>query len=207
MTLPVFNPTPSSILGNIIYGINILTGSLKIDVVGIYDGQTLQQVFANARPLKAFVRESNKVMEYPVETGVTLSDHKITMPKQIEILLIIPARFYASTYQQIANAAINATLLTVQTRAGIYRNMIIESYPHEEDTNLYDAMTMSLRMREVLFVAPSSIAQPPAPAGYSPIDPTNEDTVRRGQQSATEIVAIAGAILGYLRTAQAWGRL
>jgi len=206
MALPSFNFTPASILNNIIFGVNLITGSLRIDVVGVFDGESLQQVFRNARPVKAYVREGSKVMDYPVETGVTLSDHKITLQKQIDLGLIIPAEFYASTYQEIVGAAMNSTLLTVQTRAGVYPNMIIEAMPHEEDPSMYDAITMSLRLREVLFIAPVSIAQQNAPVGYSPIDPVNNDTQRRGQQSPLTL-SLPAAILGYVRTLSAWGRI
>lgn len=205
MAFPTFNFTPASVLGNAIFASNILTGSLRIDVVGVFDGESLEQVFKNARPMKASVREAQKVMQYPVETGVTLSDHKVVLQKQIDLSLVIPARFYESTYQQIVGAAMNATLLTVQTRAGVYPNMIIEAYPHEEDPALYDAITMGLKLTEVLFVAPASIAQPNAPAGYSPADPVNNDTQRRGQQSALPL-SVPSAVLAYVRTIQAWGR-
>jgi hypothetical protein len=205
MALPSFSFTPPAILNDIIFGINLLTGSLRIDVVGIFNGTSLQQMFTDARPVKAFVREQNKIMDYPVETGVTLSDHKVQLQKQIEMSLIIPAAFYSSTYQQIVGAATNSTLLTVQTRAGVYPNMIIEAYPHEEDPSMYDAITMGLRLREVLFVAPVSIAQPNAPAGYSPIDQVLNNTVRRGQQAISQAVALPAAVLGYVRTLSAWG--
>lgn len=204
MAFPTFRFTPASVLNDAIFGINLLTGSLRIDVVGVFDGESLQQIFREARPVKASVRESQKVMQYPVETGVTLSDHKVIMQKQIDLSLVIPAEFYRSTYQQIAGAAMNATLLTVQTRSGVYPNMIIEAYPHEEDPQMYDVITMALRLTEVLFIAPSSIAQPNAPAGYAPADPLNNDTVRRGQQQSIS-PALPAAILSYVRTISAWG--
>jgi len=207
MALPRFQFTPASILNNVIYGVNLITGSLRIDVVGIFDSETFRQVFIEARPIKAFVREQNRVMDYPVETGVTLSDHKVRLPKLIEMVLVIPAFAYSSTYQAIAAASENATLLTVQTRSGVYPNMIIEAYPHEEEPSMYDAITMSLRFREVLFVAPASIAQPNAPADYAPAEPTFEDTVRRGQQTISQALAIPAAVLGYVRTISAWGRI
>lgn len=206
MALPVFNFTPPAVLNNLIFGLNLLTGSLRIDVVGVFDGTSLQQVFKNARPLKASVRPGKKIMQYPVETGVTLSDHQVILQKVIDLSLVIPAEFYGSTYQQIVAASVNATLLSVQTRAGVFPNMIIDSYPHEEDPSMYDAITMNLRLIEVLYVAPASIAQPNAPAGYSPEDPANTDTARRGQQSPLNL-NLPAAILGYVRTFSAWGRL
>ena len=205
MAFPAFNFTPASVLSNAIFGLNLLSGSLRIDVVGIFDGTSFQQLFQNARPVKASVRPNKKVMQYPVETGVVLSDHQVILQKQIDLSLIIPAEFYGSTYQQIAAASVNATLLTVQTRAGVFPNMIIESYTHEETPEMYDAITMALRLTEVLYVAPASIAQPNAPAGYAPADPANQTTQRRGQQFPLSL-SLPASILGYVKTFSAWGR-
>jgi hypothetical protein len=83
--------------------------------------------------------------------------------------------------------------------------MIIEAYPHQEDPSMYDVISMNLRLREVIFLAPSSLANTPAPEGFSPDDPTMGDTLRRGQQSPISL-ALPAQVLGYVRTIQAWGR-
>ena len=79
--------------------------------------------------MKATVRETSKVMEHPVETGIMLSDHHIINPVEIDIPLIVTssstgllgallgnlATNYAATYAQIRQAFYNATPLTVKT--------------------------------------------------------------------------------------------
>ena len=204
MPLP-FNITPASILSNIDFLFDALNIGLKIDVVGIYGAAGLDQQFPEARPVKAVVREYQQIMQYPVETGVRLSDHRVIMPTQIEMMLVVPARFYGSTYQQIKAAFTNASLLSVQTRTGVYSNMVIAEMPHQEDPEMYDAVMMSLRLQEVLFAVPASLAQPNAPANYSPTDPQNQSTIPRGLVSKLA-VTVPSAVLGYIQSAKAWGR-
>jgi hypothetical protein len=205
MAFPNFNFTPASILSNVSAGLNLLSNKVNFDVVGIYDSQSLRQLFERARPLKAMVVETSKIMDQPVETGVIISDHHIINPKIIDLPLLIQNEFYTSTYQQIRDAFINATLLTVQTKAGVFPNMIIADMPHQEDPDMFDVITMALRLKEVLFVAPSSIAQPTPPANYAPAAPADTNTIARGLQPPLAIT-LPASILSYIRTISAWGR-
>ena len=138
--------------------------SASLDIVGIHDATSLQQVFAQARPLKATVRETSKVMYHPAETGVQLADHHIIDPKEIDLPMMIAQDNYASMYQQIKDAFINSTLLCVQTRTDFYTNMIVANMPHEETPDIYDQITLALHLKEILFIAPNTIAAPSQPA-------------------------------------------
>jgi len=204
MALP-FNLTPQAVISNANAALSFLGLTSRIDVVGIYDGDTLTQLFTDARPMRGDIRKLARVMSRPVETGVTLSDHRISLPIQIELPLVIPSAAYSSTYQQLTQAWNNATKLTVQTKAGVFPNMIIEALPHREDPEMFDSIMLNLRLIEVQFVAPSSIAQPNAPANYSPSNPQNQSIVARGLQSPL-IVTLPAAILGYVNSIAAWGR-
>src|SRR4051812_11635107 len=106
------NPIVSDLAFGAEAALQFLFGS-NIDIVGIYDG--FNQVFADARPLKALLRETSKIMEHPAETGVTLADHHIINPVEIEIPLIITSDAYTATYQQIKTAFLAPALLTVKT--------------------------------------------------------------------------------------------
>lgn len=198
-----FNITPVSLLSGASTLNNLLTNALKIDVVAVLNQDSLQQVFANARPLKAIVKETAKVMEYPVETGAVISDHKVNNPTEIEMLFIIPSDAYSTAFQEIRNAWLNATMLSVQTRVGTYRNMIIADRPHEEDPEMFNAITQSIRFKEVLFVAGSNIAEQSNLQNYEPIDPQNAQTVNRGLLTA---ITSAGSGLSYFNALSVWGK-
>jgi hypothetical protein len=185
--------TPSAILSDISYGLGLLSSfGQNVDVVGIYgNGGTsatdFGQMFADARPMKATVRETSRVMDHPVETGVVLADHHIINPVEIDIPLIISAQFYAQTFSQIRQAFINATALSVKTRVGIYSDMIIADMPHEEEPDMYDVITVGLHLKQVIYVVP--VAGGGTLVNFQPADPLNSDTTASGLQSA---VALAG---------------
>lgn len=188
--------TPAALGSDALLGIDLLVNNVNRDQVGVYDQTTFQQLFSDARPVRANVRESSKVMDHPVETGVTLSDHHVIEPKNIDISMIIGSEFYSSTYEQIRGAFVNATLLSVQTKAGVYPNMIIREMPHEEDPDMFNVIPIALKLREVLFIAPSSITQiqsgssgSTTPDNYAPADPVNNNTVNRGLQAPVPLTA------------------
>jgi len=201
MTLP-FNLTPASIISDASLVAGLLTTLTKTDVVQVIDQQTLTQVFSGARPLKAEVKEYAKVMDYPVETGVTLSDHRISLPTEITLPCIIPSSQYSTAYVAIRNAWQSAKLLSVQTRTGTYKNMIIAELPHEEDAELYTAITIFIKMREVIMVAPSSTAPAGTTSNFSPANPKNSTNVNSGLISA---INLATSGLSYLHAATVFG--
>lgn len=224
------NFTPSGFVADAVYGLGLLSSfGQQVDVVGIYangannigsptggpsstilnsiTGTTegnaaFGQLFVNARPLKATVRETSRVMNHPVESGVILSDHHIINEVEIELPLIVTAQFYAATFSQIRQAFINATPLSVKTRVGVYSNMIIADMPHEEDAEMYDAITLALRLRQVIYILPGSnqTAQ-----NFQPADPLNSNTVASGLQQAaalgTRLLTSAGSVASYVNLA------
>lgn len=144
------------------------------DIVAVFD-QDFNQVFRQARALKAVVKESAKVMEHPVETGATITDHRVILPVEIELSLIVQAFDYADVYKTIRQYYLNATLLTVQTKSDTYSNQLISSMPHEEDPSTYDTLAIALTLKQVQF----------ATAIYSvrPKSPQNSSRVNRGTQN------------------------
>jgi hypothetical protein len=178
------NFTTTSLLADAEFGLDLLAmvGS-SVDIVGIYNDTT--QVYSQARPLKASVRESSKVMEQPVETGVVLADHHIINPVEIDLPLVVPALYYAAIYQQIKADFLAATELSVKTPVNVYGSMIIMDMPHEESPEHFNAIIIGLRFKQVLFEVPGS-AQP-LPANYSPATAQDQDTVQSGLQSASAL--------------------
>jgi hypothetical protein len=147
------------------------------DVVGVYT-QNFIQVFSRARPIKATVRPSSRLMEHPLETGAFISDHRIILQTQIELSLILQSADYRTAYREITQLFLNATILMVQTRSGIYSNQVIMEPPVEEDPDMYDTLSVALKLKQVQF----SIVK----FGLAPAKPINNSTVQRGQQTTTE---------------------
>jgi hypothetical protein len=124
---------------------------MSADVVCILDS-TLTQVFERARPIKADVREEAKLMEHPLETGTTITDHLVLQPLEILLSLVVTGAEYAATYQQIREYFKRAELLTVQTLTGSYPDMVISQMPHDESPETVNAVNIGLSLRQATFV-------------------------------------------------------
>src|SRR5271170_5306164 len=153
--------------------INAITSLISIDAVAIYD-QDFNQLFPKARPLKAVIKEEAKVMEHPIETGETITDHRIILPIEIELSMIVFSFDYKNVYNSIKQYYLNSTLVIVQTSTGIYNNQLIYAIPHEEDPQQYNTLIIAVKLKEVQFVTTQTTVVPK--------NPSNSSTVDRGNQ-------------------------
>lgn len=169
--------------------IDTLIPSFAFDTVAVFN-QEYEQLFRDARSIKAVIKEQAKVMEHPIETGAVITDHRIILPVEIELSMLLLSRSYQDTYKAIRSYYLNGTLLVVQTRTGIYENQLISAIPHEETPEKYDVIALNLSLRQALFVVPAN--------SITPAEPEDSTTVERGQQgviaaNATQL-AVALAI-------------
>jgi hypothetical protein len=156
--------------------INALIDTISLDQVAVFT-QDFNQVFRTARKLKAVVKEASKIMEQPIETGAVIVDHRILLPTEITLSLVLNSADYPDVYKTIQQLYLNATLLIVQTKAGIYVNQLIQTIPHEEDPSQYNAITIELNLKQVLYVTPQY--------NVTPTNPNNSTKVQRGVQNPT----------------------
>ena len=168
---------------------SILSSFLAQDTVAVFT-QDFIQIFRDARAIKAVVKENAKVMEHPVESGAIITDHRIILPVEIELSLVLTPATYRETYDQINQYYLDGTLLIIQTRSGTYENQLIHSMPHEEDTNLFNTITLALGLKQVQFVT--------AKYTTSPRNPKNSNTKQRGAQQPTAATGPQSSALGDL---------
>lgn len=140
------------------------------------------QVFARARAIKASVGRASKAMEHPLETGATITDHRIILPVTVELSLVLASADYRAVYQQIGDLFRKGELLTVQTRVESFPSMLIEKMPHEEGADLMSGVTVALSLKEAQFVQPQFSALPRRKVARA----RDADTAQRGQQQPTE---------------------
>jgi hypothetical protein len=148
------------------------------DIVGVYDGYSL--VFRDARPITASVREEAKMMEHPLESGAVVTDHMVIQPVEIELTLTLIPETYRDVYKEIKDLYQQGTLLTVQTRADSYGNQVVEALPHEENPDIYDTVTVNLKLKEV------RIVKAQVEATYEAQSPAQTKTVDRGEVQPRE---------------------
>jgi hypothetical protein len=157
-----------------------LLPSSAFDQVQVLD-QNFNQVFPLARAIKAVVKEEARVMEHPLESGATITDHRVILPVEIELSFILLPGSYQDTYRQIRQFYLNATLLIVQTKSGAYYNQLISSMPHEENPDQYNALSLALTLKEAQF-ALTAVA-------YTPKNTKQSSEVNRGAQQGTTLPA------------------
>ena len=120
------------------------------DVVCVLDG--FNQVFRGARPMKATVKEEAKLMEHPLEDGATITDHMVVQPVEIELSMTLDPESYRETYKEIKALYLEGRILTVQTRTDSYANQIIQALPHDEQPEMFDTVTLTLKLKEITIV-------------------------------------------------------
>lgn len=164
--------TPGGVLGAAI-GTYISTAA--IDVVGVFT-QGFVPVFQTGRPIKADIKEDSKIMEHPLENGATIVDHRIILPIEIELSLLLPNGEYRNIYQEIKQLFLNGEILSVHTRTGVYDNQIIAALPHDESPDMWDTVSLALKLREVQLASSTTSNVP------NPRKPSDSGTVQRGTQ-------------------------
>jgi hypothetical protein len=122
---------------------------------------------------------TSKAMEHPLETGATITDHRIILPVNIELAMILASEDYAAVYQQVRDLFKRGELLTVQTRVDSFPSMLIEKMPHDETPEMFDGVALALSLKEAQFVQPQFSALKVA-------KPKDSNTTNRGQQQPTE---------------------
>lgn len=184
MTFPSVVPRLSAeaVFGNLAGLAQFLTSTFAMDVVAIYDQQTLQQVFPYARPMEANQIKAIKVMDYPIENGSVISDHRIILPVYVDMSLLVPVGDYQATYQQIQQIALNDTLLKIQTKNDVMSNFIIEQYPDRQSAENFDKSIMRLRLKQVQIIT--------SPTKYAASAPSQQPTVKRGQIAAKPAASV-----------------
>lgn len=156
------------------------------DVVGIFDSD-LRQLVPEGRPIKASITEPSKVMEHPLEDGATVADHRVFLPVEIELTMLVPLE----TFQRLRAIFRQTETVTVQTNAASYDNMIIETLPHDVTPDAFDMLPVAAKFREVQFVDVQFQALPPRAVGKSANGNAsrNASTVKKGEQSGKPAAA------------------
>lgn len=153
-----------------------MTATKAVDVVGVYDVD-FNQVFPEARPLKASVSDEALFFKHPLESSATRTDHIIFQPIKISMPVMMSGEDYKSVYQQIKQIYRSQTQLIVQTKTDTYENIYIQSIPHEESAENFDSIIMNLMLEETQ-LAVTVIT-------FAPESQSDSDTKNRGQQESS----------------------
>jgi hypothetical protein len=159
--------------------------SYNQDVTGVFDAN-FNQLFADARPITAKVTPTAKLMEHPLETGATITDHRIINPIEIELNVILEPADYVDAYNEVKAVFYGTNSVTVQTIADVYPNMYIEQMPYDHTSQVIDTITMIIKLKEAQVVAQSTVQT------VTVKNPADSATVTTGSQNGTTQTAPVG---------------
>lgn len=157
------------------------------DAVAVFDAN-FNQVFSDARPMRCDVYERSRMLEHPIETGQVITDYSVILPIEIEMQMLVESANYRDMYQQILNLYQTKQYLTVQTRANSYASMVIAEMPHVERPDIYDALPITLRFKQIFVVTSAT--------NFAPADATQADIQSLGEQTSYPITPVSSTTTG-----------
>jgi len=149
----------------------ILTSSLPLlstDSVAIYDANGEQifvgeQTFVNqfvefrgsplgtrnqAQPMSASVRDMSRSFSHPLDNNETLTDHRIILPVEIDIAMIVAKDDNNNIFNQIEDYYLRGEEVTVKLKARKYDRMIITAIPHREAKEVFNGLVFNISFKE-----------------------------------------------------------
>lgn len=190
-------------------GITALIPTFGEDVVAIFiqsDSGDDQQVLQDAHLMQVSMGEQVTTFKHPLENGRSLVDHRIIQPVTIELRIILTESAsilgallkgsldFEKTVQDVYNEMralhLDGTLLSIQTRTGIYPNQTFNSMPHEETSSIFNGVVISVGSEEIFFET--------ANKSFAAADEDDTDTAERGKQNPLGIPSLSdiGNIFG-----------
>lgn len=157
------------------------------EVSGIFDAD-FNPKFESSTSMKIDVNRPARLMRHPLENGSQITDHIVFDPIEIEVILVFTGDDMRNGYEEVVQSFLIGELLTVQTKVGSFENMVMDGVPHEETSDMLDALTVSLRMIEARFI---EVIYTPLPRKAS-----NSPTVKRGEQTAKPKQSVAYSLFG-----------
>lgn len=150
------------------------------DLVAIIDGESFQQLFSAASPMRLSVREARRTTKYVVEDGSTRNDHIIIDPVEISIDLLLESEDARDGYAQIRQAWSENKLVTVQGTVSSYKNMLITDIPHEVSPQFGLGIAIPMKLVEWRSDSPQFGTLPP-----SKVASKKQSSTAKGGQKAT----------------------
>jgi hypothetical protein len=171
------------VIGSVVNFTQSVLSLFGVDIVGIYDNDTFDQLFETARPIRANIKREIKVMQHPIETGALVQDFMIVQPVEIELSLMLASDGeYQTVYQAIKQYHLTGTLVSIQTKADVFPNMLIEAMLHEETPDVFDAIPLAVKLRQIQQVT----VQYQALTSKQVQQPVDQSTVNTGTQQPQE---------------------
>lgn len=130
-----------------------------------------------AQPMKAYINRDSKGFTHPLENNKNLTDHRIILPIEIEMKLIISRDKTSEIYKELAFYFETAGVVTVKTKAETFTNLYIAAIPHTESPEKFNSLEVDVRFSEIQLS--SNITN--QPSQFTPENDFQQDTIDRGE--------------------------
>lgn len=150
------------------------------DTVAIIDQETMQVLIPELSIFRISPMRIATMTRFAVEDGTERSDHIVRALDEVLIDASIDSN-QLDVYEVLQNIFEKSTVVTIQGKLKTFRNMILVSLPHDENTG--SAFNVALTFQEWKVVQPEYGTLPPRQVA----NPVNSSTVSRGQQKGRAV--------------------
>jgi hypothetical protein len=154
--------------------------------IRITDNETNEDIWTDLTHMGVDTTRTANVAEHPIETGSVVMDHRVVNPTEVTLRLVATKNNYREMYSSIQSYYRNSYLVKIHTRTRVNRNMAIVSFPDYQDPELFDALSMEVTFREMLFVTPSQGTMTQENTRES----ADSNTVQQGQKSPNGTITV-----------------
>lgn len=135
--------------------------------------------------ISAQVNIESDLCDHPIETGRVLTDASIIRPKTAQVEVAMPTFFAERIYQSMLKLQeAKEDKIILQTKYGVYENMVLQSFSYSLDRNTVDRTVFTLILREIMEVKPYGEFNFLASEASNIKDASDSDTISNGTQVA-----------------------
>lgn len=102
----------------------------------------------------AEVNIGSDLCDHPLENGEVITDNAIINPIEAKVSIVMPTAFYTRIYKEIEDYFINKKYIMLQTKLGLYRNLVISQMPYKMERETIDRPQIDLTLRQIMVVEP-----------------------------------------------------
>ena len=138
--------------------------------------------------IDASVDISSDLCDHPTEKGSVITDYAIVNPISAKVKIAMPTGLYTRIYNQIIKYYQNKQFILLQTKFGMYRNMVIQALPYKLENETIDRPIIELNLRQVMEVSPQFTAITQEIGNITnALDGEDNDTMDLGQKTGNVI--------------------
>lgn len=135
--------------------------------------------------MDAKVNIESDLCEHPVEDGTLITDASIIMPVTAEVNVAMPTFFAQQIYKQMKDMFEKKdSKIILQTKYGVYNNLVIQNMSYELDKDTIDRTVFTLTLREVQEVPVYGDFGQFVAEAKRVVTPSDSNTINTGTQMA-----------------------